>query len=274
MGNIIHSTALVDEGAKIGSNVAIGPYSVIEAGSEIGDNCVIGPHVTIFGCVRLGEESKVHAGAVLGDLPQDLAHDGSSSFVEIGSKCVLREGVTIHRGTREGSVTRVGDQCFLMAFSHLAHNVDIKRSVIIANGALLAGHVKVGEKVFVSGNAVVHQFVNIGRYAMLGGGCGVSKDVPPFVTMRPVSLNVVGGLNVIGMRRAGMDAAARLEVKRAMKLLYHSGLSRNDAVAAIRAELSSSDALAIADFAEKSSRGLCAWRLSGGNVEEQEERGQ
>lgn len=271
MENNIHRTALVDKEAKIGSNVAIGPYSVIEAGTEIGDNCVIGPHVTIFGCVRLGSESKVHAGAVLGDLPQDMAHDGSASFVEIGSNCVIREGVTIHRGTREGSVTRVGANCFLMALSHLAHDVQLDEGVILGNAVLLAGYAKIGKKVFASGNSMVHQFVSIGRNAMLGGGCAVSKDVPPFVTMRPAAFNAVAGLNVIGMRRAGMDAAARLEVKRAMKLLYHSGLNRDDAVAAIRAELSTDEALAVADFAENSSRGLCGWHLGGKAAGEHEE---
>lgn len=266
----IHSTASVDSAAELGADVEIGPFAVVAAGARIGDGCRIGPHAVIFGGVRLGARCRVHAGAVLGDLPQDLSFRGAESFVEIAEECTIREGVTIHRGTKEGTVTRVGPRCFLMANSHLAHNVQLGERVILANGALLAGYVTVGDYAFISGNAAVHQFCRIGRLAMLGGGSCITKDCPPFCTVRTNSLNRVAGLNVIGLRRAGLDAATRLQIKQAYKLIYRSGLNVTQGLEAIRREFTSGPALEFANFIEGAARGICGVL----RLEEGEENGE
>jgi UDP-N-acetylglucosamine acyltransferase len=231
--------------------------AIVESGAVIGENAEIGPHAVILACVTLGPGCKVHAGAVLGDEPQDLAYKGAASFVRIGARCVIREHVTIHRGTKEGTATEVGDECFLMANSHLGHNVRLGRRVIVANGALLGGYAEVGDSAFVSGNALVHQFCRIGRLAMLSGGCGISKDVPPFCTVRGIQPNRIAGLNVVGLRRAGMTPADRAAVRKAFALLYQSGLNTTQALERIRAELQGAPVLEFCDFIEASKRGIC-----------------
>jgi UDP-N-acetylglucosamine acyltransferase len=262
---MIHETAIVDRGAELGADVSIGPFTVVEADTRIGDGCVIGPHVSILRYTTLGAGCQVHSGAVIGDTPQDLAFTGAESRVTIGSKCVIREGVSIHRGTKPGTETRIGDGCFLMGFSHYAHNVKLGANVIVVNGSLLAGYVDVGDRAFISGNVVVHQFVRIGRLAMLGGGCGVSKDVPPFCTVHPLAVNTLVGLNVVGLRRSGMLQAERTEIKRAFKTLFQSGLNVSQAITHIRQESDSVAVREMCDFIAASKRGICA--LSGDDAD-------
>ncbi len=258
----IHPSALIDDGAVLGEGVCVGPYAVIEAGAKLGKGCSIGPHVTVTGACELGSDCRVHAGAVIGDLPQDTAFKGGESFVRIGDGCTIREGVTIHRGTTPGSTTAIGDRCFLMAFSHFAHNVSVGDDVIVANGALLGGYVEVGNGVFISGNCLVHQFVRIGRLAMLGGGSGVSKDVPPFMTTRTLGFNRIAGMNVVGLRRSGVSAEERLQIKKAFTLLFRSGLNTSEAVKRISAELPEGPAAEICGFVEASERGICSMAVS------------
>lgn len=260
---MIHASAIIEPGAELGANVSVGPFSYIEAQTRIGDGCVIGPRVSILRYTTLGAGCEVHSGAVLGDLPQDLSFRGAESYVRIGDRCVIREGVTIHRGTKDGTTTEIGEACFLMGYSHFAHNVKLGARVIVVNGALLAGYVEVGDGAFISGNVVIHQFTRIGRLAILGGACGLNKDVPPFCMTRPLSLNRVVGLNVIGLRRAGVDAAGRLAIKRAFNLLYRSGLNVSDAVARLRGEWTGGPAIELADFIENSRRGICALSTRG-----------
>jgi UDP-N-acetylglucosamine acyltransferase len=255
----IHPTAVVDPAAVIGANVTVGPFAFIDRDTQIGDGCVIGPHSTILRYTSLGPNCRVHACAVLGDLPQDLAFKEEPSYVKIGANCVFREGVTIHRGTKPGTSTVVGDNCFLMANSHLAHNVQLGNGVILANGVLLAGYVEVGERAFISGNAVAHQFCRIGRLVMLQGLGGVSKDVPPFCVVPGLQGNVVTSLNVVGMRRAGVTPQERLEVKRAFATLYRSGLNVSQAVERMRSEFKQGPALEFCDFIDGSKRGICAF---------------
>jgi UDP-N-acetylglucosamine acyltransferase len=252
----IHPTAVVEAGAVLGADVSVGAGAFIEAGAQLGAGCVIGPHAVLFKYVTLGPRCRVHAHAVLGDLPQDLGFHEAATFVRIGADCIIREGVTIHRGTKPDTATVVGDHCFLMANSHLAHNVRLGNRVILANGVLLAGYVEVGDNVFCGGNAAVHQFCHIGRLAMLQGLAGISQDVPPFCTMHGTTMNGVAGLNIIGLRRAGLTPEQRLEVKRAFKLLYHSGLNYRDAVARIRADVPPGPAQELADFVAASKRGI------------------
>jgi UDP-N-acetylglucosamine acyltransferase len=222
---MIHPTACVSAGAELGQNVAVGPFCVVEAGARIGDGTRLAAHVTVFGGVTIGGDCRLHPCAVIGDEPQDHGYRNQPSFVRIGDRCVIREGVTVHRGTQEGSETRVGNDCFLMANSHVAHNVVVEDGVILANGALLAGHVHVGAYAFISGNCAIHQFCRVGTRAMMGGLSVLTQDLPPFMTLRTGALNTVVGTNVVGMRRGGMDAEARRAVKRAYDLLYRSEMT-------------------------------------------------
>jgi len=267
---MIHASAIVEPGAELGRDVSVGPFSYIEAGARIGEGCAIGPHVTILRYASLGARCQVHAGAVLGDAPQDLGFKGGDSFVRIGDGCVIREGVTIHRGALAGSATVAGDGCYLMAYSHLAHNVKLDAGVILAPGALLAGHVQVGAQAFISGSCLVHQFVTIGRLVMMGGGSAVSKDVPPFCTVRPLSTNTILGLNVIGMRRAGFTPEQRAAVKAAFKTIYRAGLNVSDAVRQLRGGNPSGPVLELCDFIDASKRGVCR-AGAGGHKDEAEE---
>jgi UDP-N-acetylglucosamine acyltransferase len=237
--------------------VKIHPTAWIEEGARLADDVEVGPHAVVFRWAEIGPRTRVHAGAVIGDLPQDLGFKGGESFVRIGADCVIREHVTIHRGTQPATATEVGDGCFLMANSHLAHNVRLGRNVILANGALLAGYVEVGDRAFISGNVVIHQFIRIGRVAMLSGLSGISKDVPPFCVAAGVRRNEVAGLNVVGMRRAGLSPADRLGVKRAFRILYRDGLGFREAAARILAEFPSGPAREIGEFVAASKRGVC-----------------
>lgn len=255
---MIHKTALIDSGAQLGRDVQVGPFAVIEGDTRIGDNCVIGAHVSVMRYTRLGADCRVHAGAVLGDIPQDIGFTEGESSVVIGDRCVIREGVTVHRGAKPNTATEIGAGCFLMAYSHCAHNVKLGPGVILANATLLGGYAEIGERAFISGNCLIHQFCKVGRLVMMGGGSAVSKDVPPFCMINPLTLNRVAGLNVIGLRRAGLGVVERQEVRRAFKLLYASGKNVTQAVEDIRNAFASGPALEFCDFADQSTRGLCA----------------
>jgi UDP-N-acetylglucosamine acyltransferase len=253
----IHPTACVDSAVRLGAEVEIGPYSVVGPEVEVGEGCRLGPHVVIHPHTRLGPRCRVHAHAVLGDLPQDLGFRGGVSGVEIGADCWIREGVTIHRGSAEGSVTRVGEGCLLMVNSHLGHNVTLGRRVILANGVLLAGHVQVGDGAFLSGNVIIHQFTRIGRLAMLSGGSGIGKDVLPFCTTASLHTNRIAGLNIVGLRRAGMTPADRLQLKRAYHIVFRQGLALPAARAALEAEFKDGPVSEWLAFMNGSRRGIC-----------------
>lgn len=253
----IHPTAIVEPGARLGDNVTIGAFSYIEPDVTIGDGCVIGPQVTILRHTSLETNCRVHAGAVLGDLPQDLAFKDEVTYVQIGKNCVIREGVTIHRGTKAGSITAVGDNCLLMAQSHLAHNVKLGDQVIVANGALLAGYVEVGDRAFISGNCLVHQFTRVGRLAMMSGASAVQKDILPFCMTRSVSPNTIMGLNVVGLRRAGFSASDRRILKQALGVLYNSGLNISQATDKLENEFDSELVREWCQFIRDSKRGIC-----------------
>lgn len=253
----IHPTALVGAKAEIGENVVIGPYSVIDDHVRLGDGCMIGPHVVIHPYTTLGKRCRVHASAVLGDIPQDLSFPGGISYVDIGDDCVIREGVTIHRGTKPDTRTVIGDQCFLMAFSHFAHNVRLGRKIIVANAALLAGYVEVDDGAFISGSVVIHQFVKIGRLAMLGGQSGIGKDIPPFCMTESATRNRIAGLNLVGLKRAGIGPEERKAIKQGFEILYRSGLNVGQAVERMKTEFPSGPASELWRFVERSERGIC-----------------
>ena len=258
----IHPTAIVSPGTELGAQTTVGPYTVIEPGVRIGENVCIGAHVTILPYTTIGSGCVIHSNAVLGDLPQDMAFENGESFVNIGAGTVIREGVTIHRGTKPGTATVTGKNCYLMANSHLAHNVRLGDKVIMANGALLGGYVEVGDRAFISGNALVHQFCRIGKLAMISGNCGISKDVPPFCMTRGLTLSTVSALNIVGLRRAGYGPEERAQIKQAFKLLYQSGLNVRQALLRIRSESPVSAVNEFCNFIEQSKRGICRFSAS------------
>jgi len=254
----VHPTACIEEGAVIGADVEVGPFNYVAGGTIIGDGCRLGPHVTVLPFTELGRDCRVHAQAVLGGLPQDLKFNPETiSRVRIGDRCVLREGVTVHRGTEPESITEIGTDCLLMATAHVGHNCRVGNHVILVNGAMLGGHVQVGERALISGNAGVHQFVRIGRYAMLGGTATATQDVPPFCILRSGSLNRLSGLNTIGLRRAGIDSATRLALRSAFLKLFHSGTNRTEAVALLEAENPVAEVRELLEFIRTSTRGVC-----------------
>ena len=226
---MIHPAAIVSPEALIGSDVKIGPYAVIEGSAVIGDGCEIGPGVVISSYARLGRNVVVRPGAVVGGDPQDLHFDRSThSTAHIGDRTVLGEHSTVHRSTQAGGKTCVGEGCFIMASGHVAHDCTVESNVVIAQGAMLGGHVSVGAGAFIAGGAGVHQFVRIGRLAIMQGNSTVTQSLPPFCISAAV--NLLMGLNVIGMRRAGFSAATRNSVKSAFDLVFRSGLNVQQAL--------------------------------------------
>ncbi len=231
---MIHSTAIIDPKAQIGVDVEIAPFAVIGPDVVLGDRCKIGPHVVLSGHTTIGENTEIHTGANIGDTPQDLHYKGELSYTDIGKNCILREYVTIHRGAGEGTHTVVGDNVMLMAMSHLGHNCQIGEGVVVANASLLAGHVSVGPHAFLSGCVLVHQFVRIGRLAMVGGGNGIAQDIPPFCLLQAQE---VQSSNIVGLRRADYSTEVRNAIHEAVKIYFCYGLTRQDAVARIQAEV-------------------------------------
>src|SRR5437868_1058621 len=226
---MIHPTAIIGSGAKIGSTVEIGPHSIIGDAVNIGDQSIIGANVIIEGEIIVGRENRIEHGTVIGGEHQDLSFAPTTrSRIEIGAKNVVREHCTIHRGTVEGSATKIGDENFLMAAAHVGHNCEIGNKVIIANNCLLGGYVSVADGAFLGGGCVFHQFMRVGRLAITQGRSGFSKDIPPFLLA--AERNYVFGLNTVGLRRADFSSAQREEVKRAFKLLYLSGLNTRQAL--------------------------------------------
>ncbi len=257
---MIHPTAIIDKNAKLGKDVEIGPYCIIEKGTEIGDNTKLWHNVYVAEGTTIGKDCRIHMGAVLGHIPQDISFKGKPTYLKIGDKNIIREYATIHRGTKEGSATLIGNDNFLMALCHVGHNCELENNITICNNSLLAGHVKVEDYAFISGNCVIHQFVRIGKLVMAGGSARIGKDVPPYMTVEKDSL--VTSYNVVGLRRAGFDAATRTEIKKAYTLLYHTGLNTKTAVEKIEQELTSSQIKELVQFIKSadSKRGICRYQ--------------
>ena len=260
---MIHPTAIVEPGAQLGADVQIGPYAYVAATVRLGDGCVLAPHAVVLGHTTLGARCKVHSGAVIGDLPQDLSFKDEPSYVVAGDDCTFREGVTVHRGTKPGTTTRIGHHVYMMANSHAAHNCEVADHVIMANGALLGGYVTVGERCFLGGNAGVHQFCHVGRLAMVAAASIITKDLPPFCTSLSAENSQVGGLNVVGLRRAGFTARQRAQIKQAFGTVYRSGLNVTQARERLLAETDNPFAAEFAEFLSRAKRGIC--RPSFGN---------
>lgn len=236
MSTNIHPTAIVDSGARIGKNVEVGPGAIIGPGCDVGDGCVISARAVLEKNVLLAPKVKVGIGTVLGGDPQDLKFEGENTTVEIGEGTVIREYTTINRGTSHSWKTKVGKNCFIMSYVHLAHDCALGDNVIMANGAQLAGHVVVDDKVGISGLVAVHQFVRIGKHAYIGGCSRVSKDIPPFMKAvgNPIQLY---GLNSVGLQRSGFTEETMRELKRAYRLFFRSDMNVTQAIAAARSEV-------------------------------------
>ena len=254
----IHASAVVDPAARIGSGVEIGPFTVIGADVEVGDGTRIGPHCSIHGPTRIGRDNRIHGHAAIGGDPQDKKYAGERVSLEIGDGNVIREFVTISRGTGGGGgVTRIGDDNWLLAYTHVAHDCQVGSHCVFSNNSTLAGHVEIGDWVIMSGFAGIHQFCRIGAHAFLGMGVLVNGDVPPYVMVGIEDHGRPRGINAEGLKRRGFDADRIAAIKRAYRAVYVAGGSLAEARARL-AEMAadSEDVRAFLDFIEGGERPL------------------
>jgi len=266
----VHPSAIVDPAAQIAPDAKIGPYSVIGPNVIVGDKTCIESHAVIEGEVSIGMGNFIGHGAIIGAAPQDLSFSPErKTKIDIGNDNVIREYCTIHRGSAEGSATKIGDKNFLMVGAHIGHNCEIGNDVIIANNCLLGGHVRVDDGAFLGGACVFHQFMHVGRLVIAQGGSAFSKDIPPFVIA--AERNYVFGLNVIGLRRAGFNAQDRDEIKAAFKLTYASGLNIGQALEKAATMKFGAAAREFFDFvANAKKRGVCPYRANKKDFDVQE----
>ncbi len=255
----IHPLAVVDPTAEIGRDVVIGPFAVVERGAVIGDGCVLESHVVIKQGTTLAPNNHVFEGAILGGLPQHLRMPPRVGTLVIGPGNTIREHCTIHRALHEHDATTVGSNNLLMAGAHIAHDCRVGSHTIFANNSLLAGHVEVEDRAYVSGSVAVHQFCRVGGYAMVGGLARVVKDVPPYVTIDGNSGFVVG-LNTVGLRRNGFSNEDIGQLKAAYRLIYRSGLRWQQILDRLKSEYSTGPAAHFAEFFAGTTRGIVAER--------------
>jgi UDP-N-acetylglucosamine acyltransferase len=253
----IHPSAVVHPGATLSPGVRVGPYAVIGAGVCLGEDVEIGPHVVLEGPLEVGARCQIYAGAAIGLPPQDLKwKPGTPSGVRIGEGTVVREYTTIHRATTPDGFTVIGKDCYLMAQGHVAHDCQVGDHVVMTGFAALTGFVQVGDRAVISGISGIHQYVRIGTLAMVGGCSRISQDVPPYFIVEGHPAEV-RGVNVVGLRRAGVPAAVRLNLQRAYKILYRSGRAPGPALEAMRAEVERSPEIEhLCDFIASSKRGI------------------
>ena len=253
---MIHPTAIIHPKAKLDASAEIGPYAVIDEGVELGASCVVGPQVYLTGLTTIGAHNHFHAGCVIGDAPQDLKYDGVPTRLRIGDHNVFREHVTAHRSTKPDAETIIGSHNFFMAGAHVAHNCVVGDRVILANSALLGGYAVVQDRAFISGNCCVHQFMRVGKLALMQGGSVISKDLPPFTVA--LRVNEICGLNVVGLRRAGFTAEQRMELKRLYHQLFRGGKNLSPAVTEAQKEFTSVPAKTLLNFIAEAKHGVCA----------------
>ena len=256
MGTSIHPTAVVAPGAQLGAEVEIGPYSIIGEHVRLGAGTKIHPHVVLTGHTTVGAGCTIFPFASIGQQTQDLKFRGGTPRVEIGDRTTLREYVTVNAATNDGDVTRVGNDCHIMAYAHVAHDCVVGHEVIIANCGTLAGHVTLEDQVIIGGLCGVHQFVRIGRLAITGGCSKATQDIPPFMTAdgNPMSVH---GLNTIGMQRHGINEQAQAALKKAYRILYRENLTAKLALAKIEADVEQLPEVAhLVAFVRASERGI------------------
>ena len=254
---MIHNTAIIDKNAEIDEGVEIGPYSIIKGDVSIGKNTVIESHVTIDSYTIIAPECRIFQYASIGAPPQALKFKGEKTYLKIGKGTVVREFATLNRGTGfGGGITEVGENNFLMAYSHVAHDCKTGKGVILANSGTLAGHVTLGNYVTIGGLAAVHQFVRIGDYAYIGGTSTVTKDIPPYVLASGdrVSLH---GLNKIGLARHGFSASSISNLKKAYRIVFRIGITLKEAIERVKAEVEQTpEVINFIEFFKNSDRGF------------------
>jgi UDP-N-acetylglucosamine acyltransferase len=254
---LIHSTAVIDAGARLGEGVEVGPYCVVGPHVTIGDGTKLMSHVVVDGWTTLGAGCRLFPFACIGTETQDLKYRGGKAFVEIGDQTTLREYVTVNAGTEEGEVTRVGSGCHIMAYAHIAHACQVGNHVIMSNATNLAGHVIVEDDAVFGGVTGVHQFVRVGRMSMIGGMSRITQDCPPYM-MVVGTPGEVKGLNTVGLRRRDVSAEARSSLKQAFHTLFREELSTPQALAKIEAEIRMCPEVDhLVAFVRGSERGIC-----------------
>ncbi|MGB0293665.1 MAG: acyl-ACP--UDP-N-acetylglucosamine O-acyltransferase [Flavobacteriaceae bacterium] len=248
--------AYVHPGAKIAKNVVIEPFATIHNNVEIGEGTWIGSNVTIMEGARIGKNCNIYPGAVVSAVPQDLKYKGEESVVIIGNNTTIRECVTINKGTEDRMKTVVGDNCLIMAYSHIAHDCLVSNGCIFSNNSTLAGHVTIGENVVLAGMVAVHQFVSVGHHAFVTGGSLVRKDVPPYVKAAREPLSYVG-INSIGLRRRGFSTEKITEIQNIYRILYQKNYNNSQAMEIIEAEMEATpERDEILQFIRDSQRGI------------------
>lgn len=255
MPNQIHPTASIGKNVVLGDNNQIGAGVIIAEGAKLGSNNKLWPGVYIGPRTELGDFNTIHMNAAIGHEPQDISFKGEPSFTRIGNKNTFREFTSVHRGTAPGTATVIGNENYVMAYCHIAHNCALGNNIIMVNQASLTGHCVVEDRAFLSGMTGFHQFSRIGTLAMVSALSAFNKDIPPYVMCggRP---GVAQGLNVVGMRRAGIKPEIRAEIKKAYKILYRSGLNVSNALTQIKLECKSAEVKHFVKFIENSKRGI------------------
>lgn len=255
--------AYIHPGAKIATNVVVEPFTTIHNNVVIGSGTWIGSNVTIMEGARIGKNCRIFPGAVISAIPQDLKFDGEESLAVIGDNTTIRECVTVNRGTKALGKTQIGDNCLIMATSHIAHDCIIGNNCILANGSVIAGHVTIGDHAILSGLVAVHQFIHIGQHAMVSGGSLVRKDVPPFTKAGKEPLSYIG-INSIGLRRRGFTTDKIREIQNIFRILYQKNFNTSQAVEMIEAEVEATkERDQIILFIKNSQRGIMKGYTSG-----------
>jgi UDP-N-acetylglucosamine acyltransferase len=254
---MIHPTAIVDAKAEIDSTVEVGPYTIIGPHVTIGAGTTIGSHTVIEPYVSIGPDCKIFQYAAIGAVPQSIKFGGEKTFVKIGRGSIIREFVTIHRGTEfGGGVTEIGEENFLMNYTHVAHDCKIGRQVVFANNATLAGHITIGDYATVGGLTAIHQFVRVGDYAFIGGKSAVVKDIPPFVISAGDRAKL-HGLNSVGLKRRGFSKETLSQLKKAYRIIFRIGLTMHEAVDRVKAEVDQiPEVTKFIEFIQTSERGI------------------
>jgi UDP-N-acetylglucosamine acyltransferase len=254
---MIHATAIVDSKAEIDSNVEIGPFSIIGENVVVGSGTVLGPHVVIQPYVTIESDCQIFQYASIGAPPQSLKFKGEKSEIKIGRGSIVREFVTIHRGTEfGGGITEVGEENFFMAYTHIAHDCKTGRKVIIANSTQLGGHVTIGDYVTLGALVAIHQFTRIGDNAFVGGKSAVVKDIPPYV-MAAGDRAKLHGLNSVGLQRFGFSQETILLLKKAYRIIFRIGMTMNEAIERVMAEVEQvPEVVNLIDFIKSSQRGI------------------
>jgi UDP-N-acetylglucosamine acyltransferase len=255
MSNRIHPTAIVSEKATLGNNITIGPFVIIEDDVEIGEGTSIGPHACVYNGARIGKNVKIFQSASVSNAPQDLKYANEKTYFYIGDNTVIREFVTLHRGTVDSGLSKIGSNCLIMAYAHVAHDCEIGNNCIIANSVQIAGHVKIEDWVIIGGGSLVHQFGIIGQHSMIQGGLQVANDVPPFVLAASIPMKY-SGLNVVGLRRRGFTNEDIQIIKDAYKTLYHSGFNLSEAKIELKNKFNNKHVETILEFLNSTKRSL------------------